>query len=161
MNRKIEFNRYMNWKIWMHAWWNFVLILLISCQEYKKAEDQSIFDHQQNLPLPTDQEETSMPAQGPQNYWYSNTYEGRELQRKGIRNPEAYIDSSLRSDPGLIPIEGTLGGTMHFGRVQLLSDQWLIADYDDGHVRGLAIYRFEVDSNKRVQFEIIRSMVDD
>jgi hypothetical protein len=92
------------------------------------------------------------------NYWYEGEYDGVELINQGIQNPSAYIETNFRKQTDLIPIEAILGGPMSFNRVQLLSSEWLIADFSDGHIQGRAIYKYELGKNGQLKFELLCSM---
>ncbi|WP_442413905.1 hypothetical protein [Mesonia sp.] len=89
------------------------------------------------------------------NYWYDSDYDGRGLMDHGITNPKEFIKNSLRENTNLIPLEAVLGGSMRFGKIQLLGSTWLIAEYDDGHVLGKAIYSYKLHKNGELEFELL------
>lgn len=91
------------------------------------------------------------------NPWFSNDYDGRKFKKVGISNPEEFIEKSLRENPGLIPLEAVLGGTMNFRNIQLLGSEWLIAEYDDGHIEGRGIYKFQVNKKGEIEFKLLDS----
>lgn len=90
------------------------------------------------------------------NYWYNEKYDGESLIKIGIDNPKVFIEQSLRERTELIPIEAALGGTMHFGNVELLSREWLIAEFDDGHVYGRGIYKYTLNNKGELKFELLQ-----
>lgn len=92
-----------------------------------------------------------------QNYWFDVQNEGAYFLENGIKDPEKAIESSLRKRMDLIPIEGVLGGTMRFGNIKILSNNWVIADYNDGHVEGRAIYKYQLTKNNTFEFQILDS----
>jgi hypothetical protein len=92
-----------------------------------------------------------------ENYWFANENEGATFIEKGINDPKTSIEKALREKPELIPLEAVLGGTMRFGNIEILSDKWVIADYDDGHVTGKSIYRYQLTPNKTFAFELVDS----
>lgn len=92
-----------------------------------------------------------------ENYWFANENEGATFTEKGIDNPKIAIEKALREKPELIPLEAVLGGTMRFGNIEILSDKWVIADYDDGHVTGKSFYRYKLSKNKTFAFELVDS----
>lgn len=92
------------------------------------------------------------------NYWYDEQYDGEKLKEKGIANPEEFIKNSLRKKPELIPLKAVLGGTMHFRNIQLLSSEWLIAAFDDGHIQGRGIYKYKLNNNGELEFELLNSL---
>lgn len=71
-----------------------------------------------------------------------------------IANPEEFIKSSLREQTELIPLEAVLGGTMAFRRVEILSEKWVMATYDDGHIQGQAIYEYHLSPDDSLEFTI-------
>lgn len=92
------------------------------------------------------------------NYWYDAEYDGKALIENGITNPTEFIEKELRERTELIPSKAVLGGTMHFGNIQLLSREWLIADFNDGHVQGRAIYRYKLNEKGQLKFEILNAI---
>ena len=92
------------------------------------------------------------------NYWFDIEYEGMDLVNDGIKDPEKFIENSLREKPGLIPLKPTLGGKMMFENIELLADKWLIADYSDGHVSGRTIYSYKLNGNKKLEFKALNSI---
>jgi hypothetical protein len=92
-----------------------------------------------------------------ESYWFDIEYEGQKLTKKGIKNPEKFIKNSLREKPELIPLKPTLGGKMEFGNFKILSDEWIIADYNDGHVEGKTIYSYKLDKNNKLEFKILNT----
>jgi outer membrane murein-binding lipoprotein Lpp len=94
------------------------------------------------------------------NYWFNKDIDGASLVKKGIKNPEQFVKTSLRNNLELIPIDAVLGGTMRFGKMQLLSKSWIIAEYDDGHILGRSIFKFELNSNNELEFKELDSIVN-
>ncbi|MBN2732659.1 MAG: hypothetical protein JXR26_09535 [Balneolaceae bacterium] len=92
-----------------------------------------------------------------ENPWFNTSIEGRVLLRKGIENPEAYIKQSLREKPDLIPLEPVLGGTMRFANILVLGSQWVIAEYEDGHIMGRTIYEYSIEQNGDIRFTELTS----
>ncbi|QBN17331.1 hypothetical protein [Flavobacterium nackdongense] len=96
-------------------------------------------------------------AKSKKNYWFDVEFEGVKLVNKGIKDPENYIENSLRERPELIPLNPILGGNMVFDKIQILGEEWIIADYSDGHVQGKAIYSYKVNNDAKVEFLIMNS----
>lgn len=93
------------------------------------------------------------------NYWLETYFDESPFLEKGISNPVEFIKLSLREKIELIPIKAVLGGTMSFGKIQILSSKWLIADYDDGHVLGASIYEFKLNKENKLEFKTVRSLL--
>lgn len=82
-------------------------------------------------------------------------YFGREFDT--IPNPEEYISESLKSQSEKISMEAVLGGTMEFRQVQVLTEDWVLAVYDDGHVQGTSIFEYELQPTGDIQFSEVAS----
>jgi hypothetical protein len=94
-----------------------------------------------------------------ENYWFDKDFDGSELIKKGINNPEQFIENNLRNNQELIPLDGILGGVMHFSKMLVISKNWIIAEYDDGHIVGKSIFKFELKDNNKLEFKILDSIV--
>lgn len=84
-----------------------------------------------------------------------------EFAEKAIDNPKQYISQALRAKPNLIPLEPVLGGSMHFSRIIVLTDNWVIAHYEDGHIRGKSLYRYELQQDTTLIFDRLFSVPSD
>lgn len=73
--------------------------------------------------------------------WFEN--DQYELSEKQVQR----IEESLRLQPEHIPLEPVLGGTMFYSAVKVLSSEYVIAEFEDGHIMGRAIYRFDMQSD--------------
>jgi hypothetical protein len=89
------------------------------------------------------------------NYWFDSEFDGQKFTQLGIDDPTEYIEKSLREKPELIPLDAVLGGTMNFGKIQLLGNKWLITEFDDGHIYGTAIYKYKLKNNGELEFELL------
>lgn len=77
-------------------------------------------------------------------------YYGREFD--SISNPEEFISNTLRQQRDLIPMEGVLGGNMEFRQVEVISEEWVLAIYDDGHIQGKSIFEYELQPDGELKF---------
>lgn len=89
--------------------------------------------------------------------WYDEDYHGMKLLEEGISSPIRFIDSSFRADATLIPLKAILGGTMRIGNTKLIGDKWILANYDDGHIYGLALFEYTFSKEKKLQFKLLKS----
>ena len=80
---------------------------------------------------------------------------GKEFEE--IENPEEYIIYDLRDQPEMINLDPVLGGTMEFREIKVLTREWILAKYDDGHIQGRAIYLYKLQPDGRVDFKVIAS----
>ena len=76
---------------------------------------------------------------------------------ENIQNPEEYIATELEKLPEKIPLDAVLGGKMEFRQVKVLTDDWVLAFYDDGHVQGKSIYRYEIQPDGDLKFREVAS----
>lgn len=74
-----------------------------------------------------------------------------------IENPPEFVKQALREKPELIPAKAVLGGTMDYREIKILTDDWLMATYDDGHVQGKTIFQFELQEDGSVEFTPLAS----
>lgn len=72
--------------------------------------------------------------------------EVRTLQKQGLKDPAAQIVASLAARRDLLPMKGVLGGTMGFHPSDrwVVTRDWVIADFDDGHIAGRGLFRYTV-----------------
>ena len=85
--------------------------------------------------------------------YYANDYSvffGKEYE--DIEEPEAYITEALQKQQDLIPLKAVLGGNMEFRQVQVISEDWVLAIFDDGHVQGKSIFAYELQEDGEVKF---------
>jgi hypothetical protein len=84
-------------------------------------------------------------------------YELRRLQRKGLGNPVFELIQDLAARPDLIPAEAFFGGTMHIvpGESLVLTDRWVLAGFEDGHVRGNLWLEYDVDQAGRISWKVL------
>ena len=72
-----------------------------------------------------------------------------------IAKPEKFVLDKLHEHPELIPKEPVLGGTMRFTSVYFINDELIVAEYEDGHVMGKSIFRYQHDRRGNLKFEMI------
>ncbi len=72
-----------------------------------------------------------------------------------IDNPNEFIRKSLKEHPEIIPLEAEVGGTMAFREVKVLTEDWVLGIYDDGHVQGKSIYRYRLQPDGTLEFTLI------
>lgn len=74
-----------------------------------------------------------------------------------IENPREYVKDALKEQPNLIPMKAEVGGTMDFREVSVISEDWVLATYDDGHVQGRSIYQYSLQPDGKIAFELVAS----
>jgi hypothetical protein len=70
------------------------------------------------------------------------------LKHQGLTEPAKQLRESLESHLELIPYEAVLGGTMGFHQIVLLPNQFVFAEFDDGHIQGHMLLAYEVEAGK-------------
>ena len=86
----------------------------------------------------------------------------RDLQEKGLVNPEIDIINDLFDKHELIPIPGIHGGTMRIfsiENIQLLNYKWAYTTFEDGHIMGAMLLEYSVDNTGSIQWDVIRYTV--
>lgn len=74
-----------------------------------------------------------------------------------IENPREFVKKALIEQPEKIPMKAEVGGTMAFREVQVISEDWVLATYDDGHVQGRSIYEYTLQPDGKMKFEVVAS----
>lgn len=80
-------------------------------------------------------------------------YFGKEFEE--LEDPENHIIKALKQQEDLIPLKPVLGGTMEFRQIRIISEDWVLAVYDDGHVQGKSIYEYELQDDGEVEFTAV------
>ena len=65
--------------------------------------------------------------------------------------------------PEVIPFEGRLGGTMDFydpDRINVLSDRWVYAEFDDGHSQGAMLLEYERTEGGTIKWSVIDAYLE-
>jgi hypothetical protein len=85
----------------------------------------------------------------------------RRLQRLGLSNPAERLQEDLIAQPELIPLEPVLGGRMYFlpDGVHVLNDRWVLAEFEDGHIRGQALFEYEV-AYGNITWQVLESYLE-
>ena len=82
-------------------------------------------------------------------------YYGKQFD--SIEDPESFIISSLKKKPELIPLKPKVGGKMAFRKVKVLTEDWVLGIYDDGHIEGKSIYSYRMQPDGKLKFTHITS----
>ncbi|WP_412851918.1 hypothetical protein [Ectothiorhodospira shaposhnikovii] len=87
--------------------------------------------------------------------------EVRRLQRLGLNDPRVQLVADLAAQPELIGHGGVLGGSMHFvpEEIHVLSDRWVLAAFEDGHIRGRMLLEYEV-AFGNIAWQVLASSLD-
>ena len=85
----------------------------------------------------------------------------RRLHRLGLSNPAQRLAEDLAGQPELIPHEPVLGGQMYFvpEGIHVLNDRWVLAVFEDGHIRGQALFEYEV-AYGNITWQLVDSYLD-
>jgi len=75
-----------------------------------------------------------------------------------IPEPEKFLLEKLKEKSELIPKKAVLGGSMHFTEVSFINDYLILAEYEDGHIMGRAIYQYKMDKNGNLIFELLSEL---
>jgi hypothetical protein len=80
------------------------------------------------------------------------------LYRKGLRQPLLEIPVDLMRHPELIPLPGSVGGTMAFVSprdIHVLNRRWVLAACEDGHQRGELLLEYTVAGNGNISWKVL------
>lgn len=79
----------------------------------------------------------------------------RKLKSKGLSNPESDLKNDLnRKQRQLVPVEGTMGGTMGIRDSRILNDRYALAYYEDGHNGGYMVLKYAV-NNGNITWSVV------
>lgn len=132
----------------------FSLLFVLGCKKENQIND--LLTEIEILKTENDSLSQLIFSENPEsNYWFDSNYEGREFNKAGISDPAEFIEEQLREKPELIPVRAVLGGTMRFVKIQLLSSEWLIASFEDGHIQGRALYKYKLNKEGKLEFELL------
>lgn len=81
------------------------------------------------------------------------------FKKRGLDNPERDLLNDLYLQTELIPEKAVLGGTMRIWHAALLGRNWAIAYFEDGHIAGNMLLRYEVNQG-RIQWEVLDSSLN-
>lgn len=76
-----------------------------------------------------------------------------------IPDPEEHLLDKLKEQENLIPKDPVLGGTMRFTEVRFVDDELFVAEYEDGHIMGKAVYTYTVDNSGEIIFEMVGTIM--
>lgn len=85
------------------------------------------------------------------------------LKRQGLDDPLQDIVSDLMQHPELIPYDGVLGGTMGFYSpegIHVLNTRWVMAYFEDGHISGQMLLRYQITDDVRIEWEVLDSFLN-
>ena len=145
----------------------FLVLLPVAVSGCRKENNSESSTEIQLLNTEIDSLNTELERQDKQNdslqqalhtNFYAQDYSiffGKEWEN--IDDPEAYITEALFKRKDLIPLAPVLGGTMEFRQVQVISEAWVLAIYDDGHLQGKSLFAYELQEDEEVEFIEIAS----
>ena len=84
------------------------------------------------------------------------------LVKRGLNDPVSQIRDALVNDPGLITSSSVLGGSMGFyfrDGIHILNERWVFAYFEDGHVAGAMLLRYDVLNNGEIGWEVLDEFI--
>ncbi|MFO7923766.1 MAG: hypothetical protein R6U58_08760 [Bacteroidales bacterium] len=85
-----------------------------------------------------------------------------ELVKKGLSSPVEDLRDDLVSDPDLIGTSAVLGGRMGFylrDGIHVLNKRWVFAYFEDGHMAGAILLRYDVSPDGGISWEVIDELI--
>lgn len=86
----------------------------------------------------------------------------RDLIKNGLNNPVQDLRNDLISGPEIIGASPVLGGKMGFyfrDGIHILNKKWVLAYFEDGHMAGALLLRYEVEQNGFIIWEVIDEII--
>lgn len=77
-----------------------------------------------------------------------------KLSELGISD-YSVVEEDLYLHPEYIGFEGILGGTMFFYKTRLLNDKLVYGEFEDGHINGYGIYKYDVKEDGNIEWQVI------
>lgn len=80
------------------------------------------------------------------------------LKKKGLKDPVNDLVNNLLVNAEMIPFEGVAGGTMSFynpKQIYILNDHWAVAYFEDGHIGGHALLKFNVIDQDSIEWTLM------
>ncbi|AHK80226.1 hypothetical protein M911_14895 [Ectothiorhodospira haloalkaliphila] len=147
------------------VWFGFMLFLLITAMIYihrgiglERDVQQA---HQEILALQMRLNEvTSGQVAQPAAVGLTQGQE-RRLRRLGLNQPREDLLNDLVQQPELIDHDPVLGGTLFFvpDETHVLNDRWVLATFEDGHIRGQMLLEYEV-AFGTIDWRVLDSVLD-
>lgn len=84
------------------------------------------------------------------------------LKHKAVGDPVSVLIKDLQRQKDLIPHKGILGGTMAFHfpeRIHLLGRKRVLAYFEDGHISGLVLLKYDLSSNGEITWTVLSSFL--
>ena len=84
------------------------------------------------------------------------------LVKRGLNDPVSQIRNALVNDPGLIISSSVLGGSMGFyyrDGIHILNERWVFAYFEDGHVAGAMLLRYDILNNGEIGWEVLDEFI--
>jgi len=91
-----------------------------------------------------------------------HSWDIERMRRKGLKDPVKDIISDLTQHRELIPYKGILGGTMNFyseSKIWILTNRWVLAYFEDGHIGGYLLLEYEVTSDGGIKWKTLASYI--
>ncbi len=82
----------------------------------------------------------------------------KDLKKMGLENPVEDLRNDLISNADLISTSAVLGGEMGFyfrDGIHILNKRWVFAYFEDGHLAGALLLRYNIDEENRIIWEVI------
>ena len=135
-------------------------LFLLSCADDKTAPELEVLRHQvDSLSLALEQEQQINDSLQLRITAVDSTAGGYPLffgkKYEGVDDPVQFIKNQLRNQPDKIPLSPVLGGNMEFRKIDIISEKWLLAIYDDGHVQGKAIMEYDLQQDGSVKYTVV------
>ena len=87
-----------------------------------------------------------------------SNYHIRRMKQKGLNDPVQDLVQDLKEHPEFITEKGVLGGSMGFyfdKKIWVLTNEWVLAYYEDGHNGGYLLLHYNVSNDGSIDWKTI------
>ena len=90
-------------------------------------------------------------------------WELARLKERGLADPLNALAEDLMTHPELIPYKGVMGGKMGFYSkkdIHLVTSRWVVATFEDGHVRGRMLLEYTVATEGKIYWRVLSAYLE-
>jgi len=91
------------------------------------------------------------------------SWELARLKERGLENPVTALAEDLMNHSELIPYKGVMGGKMGFYSkkdIHLVTSRWVVATFEDGHVRGRMLLEYTVTTEGKIYWRVLSAYLE-
>ncbi len=82
------------------------------------------------------------------------------LGAQSTEEAKTILWKSLQTQEDKIPAHPVLGGRFYFSKGAPIKNKWYVAEVEDGHIRGVLLYKYALQPNGTISWKVIDSHFD-